>query len=210
MIFTTTMVLLHSATPKGFDDEVIDGKFYNFGVQAYSALKAHKTIDIKLPNSDDYNGEEYIIPYHAVMEWQVTKEEGEYTKPEDDFCKTDGGDDTTYESVVNGTYTFQQDGPSMSRYSMRTDNRFVADKIKVTVDGTTAILPLVSSDETKAQWGAIKNNLPSFDKYPAFINWVCDGNVQANIAIILPTAGEHTVDVSVPTYAKSKQCGSIS
>lgn len=84
MTFTTITLWLHDGDePKTIADYVDgNGKFVNIGVIAYSALTKHEAIHFK-----DENGAEVFIPYHAVLAWTVAKAEGEYTKPEDDFCK---------------------------------------------------------------------------------------------------------------------------
>lgn len=92
MLFTTVTLLLHNDGGELAISDYVDsnGKFVNIGVQALAALQAKKAIHITAQT-----GEEVIVPYHAVLGYSVTKEEGEYTKPEDDFCKPvcDGGSD---------------------------------------------------------------------------------------------------------------------
>lgn len=203
MVFTTTMVLLHSATPKGFDDEVIDGKFYNFGVQTLAALKAHKTIDVVYPAEDSLPREEMIIPYHAVLSWSVTKEEGEYTKPEDDFCKSEStptGDIT----LVDGTYEFVG---SKGLYTMSADldKCYNPSEITVVMDGTKTILPYYGEHDGFKLYGECDENYrPVFDTYPVSAAMPVDGS---EIVVQTSTVGNHTVKVTVPSGSEVECSG---
>lgn len=195
MVFTTTRVLLHNATtPKRFNDDVIDGKFYNFGVQAYSALKAHKTIDIHSPAEGDYPAEELIIPYHAVMVWNVTKEEGEYTKPEDDFCKSESTP-TGGITLLDGTYEFEGD-VGKSTYTTFLEKCYDPANVTVTVDGTTATLPRIREGEPL--YGEDDGTFPVFTTYPAYVAF--EGEPEGGaFTVVVPTVGSHTVKVTIPS-----------
>lgn len=210
MIFTTARVLLHSGSLESFEDNTNDGKFHNYGVQAYSALKAHKTIDVNYPGE---NAEEIIIPYHAVLLWSVTKEEDEYTKPEDAFCKPvecltapicggEGGDGIT---LVDGTYTFEAVGAEATgEYEFELSKCYAPTNVTVTIDGATATLPKFG-DETYPKYGEWDDNdKPVFTTYPAAVQFWND--VHKILYVAVPTAGEHTVKFTVPSGSEV-ECG---
>lgn len=205
MVFTSVNMRLHQGTNgfMGFMDEVINNKFYNFGVQAYSALKAHKTIDIKFPNNGDYNGEEYIIPYHAVMEWSVTKEEDEYTKPEDEFCKSESTptDDIT---LVDGTYTFENVDGGTGEYEFELSKCYAPTNVTVTIDETTVTLPKLDGDVASPKFGGWDDDKPVFTTYPAAVQFWSNGYKQLYVGVA--TSGEHTVKVTVPSGSEV-ECG---
>lgn len=188
MVFTEVQYILHNNpdTWEAFSDFVDDdGRFINDGVKVYSALKAHKTIDVG-------GTVEIIVPYHAVMEWKVTKTEGEYTKPEDDFCKSAcepiGGI-----TLLDGTYTFEEVA-DIGAYSSTLAKCYDANSVTIMVDGVKTVLPR-TSDPT--WYGALNDDAPVFDFYPAAVNISRDGG-GTTIAVYLPTAGSHTVVVIAP------------
>lgn len=198
MVFTSVNIIAHSASHViEIDDMVSDGKFCNFGVQAYSALKAHKTIDVHLPEAAPLSPEmEMIIPYHAVLEWELAKTEGEYTKPEDDFCKSEStptGDIT----LLDGTYTFEQDDDGYAAYGIDLAKCYEPANVTVTVNGTTVTLPKV--DGAYGGYGEIdEQHNPIFTTYPAYVQFI-NSAARVSLFVAVPTAGEHTVNVTIPS-----------
>ena len=200
MVFTTVRVYIHEPAlgSHSFEDWVsdLDGKFYNFGVQTLAALKAHKTIDVYFPAGYDGDAYEDIIPYHAVLDWSVTKEEGEYTKPEDDFCKSEStptGDIT----LLDGTYTFEQDDDGYAAYGIDLAKCYEPANVTVTVNGTTVTLPKV--DGAYGGYGEIdEQHNPIFTTYPAYVQFI-NSAARVSLFVAVPTAGEHTVNVTIPS-----------
>lgn len=199
MLFTTVNIEVHGTLPYMYRDEVIDGKFYNFGVQAYTALKAHKAIDIHTPagQGSDYPFEE-IIPYHAVTAWKVTKEEGEYTKPEDDFCKpVDGGSDGDGETIIDGTFEFTADPNGNGQYNATLSNFYNPSNVTVVFEGEEYNLPKASdiSHDGVAVYGEFDNGDPVFTTYPVSLAFMADGNM---FIAITKTEGNYSLKVIIP------------
>ena len=84
--YVTVSVLIHgNDTPMEITDYVDDaGRFVAIGTQAAAMLGRHEAIHYV-----DAEGGEYIIPYHAVMAYTITKTSDEYTKLEDEYCVAD-------------------------------------------------------------------------------------------------------------------------
>lgn len=205
MVHTAVRIWLHDSGTRShpFGDDIIDGKFYNFGVQALAALKAHKTIDVHYPEMDGDPAQEIIIPYHAVLEWSVEKEEDEYTKPEDDFCKSEStptGDGIT---LLDGTYEFEDEGGIVT-YNASLDKCYSSENVTVTVDGTTATLPEFANNMYYGEFEG-EDKIPVFTTYPAAVVFGLslsgDGMM---LAVAVPTAGSHTVKVTVPNGSEAE------
>ena len=83
MVFTTLTLTLHNIDdPIVIQDYVDDaGKFVAIGTHATAAYLRGEQIHYK-----DADGYEIIIPYEAIVASSITREEDEYTKPEDAFC----------------------------------------------------------------------------------------------------------------------------
>ena len=83
--FVTVSLRIH-----GYDSpfEIADyvdgnGRFVNIGSQAVAQLERGDAVHFVAAE-----GTEIIIPYHAIVAYSVTKEEGEFTPAEDAFCKS--------------------------------------------------------------------------------------------------------------------------
>lgn len=101
MTFTTVSLMIHDVGAKEIADYVDDNdKFVSIGNQAYAALAGHRAIHYVDPEDG-----ETFIPYHAVSAWSVKKEPGEYTQPDDEFCKPacpdEGGSNKVGEAIVD-------------------------------------------------------------------------------------------------------------
>lgn len=207
MVFTTVNVEIHKdglGHMQEFVDYADGNKFYNHGVQALAALKAHKTIDINYPELG-----EKIIPYHAVLSWSVTKEDGEYTKPEDDFCKPESEPTPapipTSITLLDGTYEFTDD-KTAGLYRVSLAKCYEPANVTVTVDGTTVTLPKFESAEsiTAMLYGEFgEDDIPVFTTYPAAV--VFSNTPQGMVLnVAAPTAGSHTVKVTVPNGSEAE------
>ena len=85
--YVKVTLTLHGGTEKVITDYVDNsGRFIAIGTQAAAMLDRHKAIHYV-----DANGVETIIPYHAIVAVNITKESDDYTKPEDAFCVSEGG-----------------------------------------------------------------------------------------------------------------------
>lgn len=82
--FVTVSLILHDAdSPVELADYINDdGQFVNLGTQTAAAIARREAV-----HSNDNNGSEVIIPFHAISAVTVSKKSGEYTKPDDDFCQ---------------------------------------------------------------------------------------------------------------------------
>lgn len=176
MVFTTTSVWVHGQNDyTDFEDYVDDnGRFVNLGVQVAASLSRHEAVHVN-------DGRvEIIIPYHAVMSWYTEKAEAPYTKPEDDFCKASEGGGGSYQTVLDGTYTFTNQS-GHGRYVGEYNMCCTASSIKVTLDGNTLTLN---------GGGNVYGNLDTDGARVFFVN--------TGINVIVPTTGEHTVKVEIP------------
>ena len=86
---TSVDFVIHGGRTFVFSDLVDDdGNVLPLGVDALKAFKAKK--QLVLHNDSAVEGEmTVIIPYHAVMEYEVSKNMEDVEKPADDFCQTD-------------------------------------------------------------------------------------------------------------------------
>lgn len=104
---TGVRMLLHGGQPFFFGDDVDEqGHFTNNGVRALAALKRHEQIHIRVCLREC---EEIIIPYHAVMEYDVMKEVIPVPDVADDFCDTG-------ETAVERTITLPKIAESNQAY----------------------------------------------------------------------------------------------
>lgn len=99
---TGVNMTLHGGMDFGFYDDMDEqGHFTNEGVRALAALKRHEQIHAK---TDTPSGiVEIIVPYHAVMEYDVMKEVVSIPDVADDFCKTESGGSNLVGQAVVGT-----------------------------------------------------------------------------------------------------------
>lgn len=200
MVFTSVKLQLHPSSQMVISDIADDGKFYNLGVQTLAALKAHKTIDVHYPEMDGDPAQETIIPYHAVLSWSVTKGEDEYTKPEDDFCKAESTPTDEGITLLDGTYTFsEEDG--IGEYYQNLDKCYDPANVTVTVDDVTVTLPKASGGE----YGEFDNHTPVFTTFPVAVLLTKSSDGGA-LSVLVPTAGSHTVKVTVPNGSEV-DCG---
>lgn len=82
--FMTVNLTLHGGEDWGYEDYIDNnGKFHPLAVRALAMLEKHQQIYI---NDGGYID---IIPYHAIVKYDATKETREYTQPEDAFCNED-------------------------------------------------------------------------------------------------------------------------
>ena len=81
--FVTVSLLIHGGdTNIDIADYVDDnGVFVPLGTQVAAAVEAKRQIHFV-----DGDGNEVIIPFHSIEAANVTKEDGEYTPAEDEFC----------------------------------------------------------------------------------------------------------------------------
>lgn len=86
--FVEVALMLHGVNGSfSFADYLNDnGEFINIGTQAAAAIARREAIHLYDENQGD-NGAEVVIPFHAISIALTSKESGEYTKPEDDFCQ---------------------------------------------------------------------------------------------------------------------------
>lgn len=84
--YVTVSVTVHgNDTPLEIADYVDDaGRFVAIGTQAAAMLGREQAIHFV-----DAEGAEYIIPYHAIVAYSITKTSDEYTKLEDEYCVVD-------------------------------------------------------------------------------------------------------------------------
>ena len=98
---TGVNMILHGGMDFGiYDDMDEQGHFVNNGVSALAALKRHEQIHAKIFVPDGMA--EVIIPYHAVMEYDVMKEVIPFPDVADDFCvnRQDGGNNLVGSAIV--------------------------------------------------------------------------------------------------------------
>lgn len=91
--FVTVTLGIHDAEETIEIKDYIDanGKFVNIGTQAAAAI--NRRVAIHYVNAD---GQEIVIPFHAITSVKFAKEQGTYTPAEDAFCKpVSGGDGDT-------------------------------------------------------------------------------------------------------------------
>lgn len=82
--FTTVNLLVHGSGSNALvlEDYVDDnGEFVNIGAQVADAIEKKRALHYVL------DGDELYLPYHSIVNAIISREEGEYTEPEDDFCK---------------------------------------------------------------------------------------------------------------------------
>ena len=93
MLLTTTTITLHGVEVQGINDTIrfADDPDLKSGIQAAASLTKHETVHVKQRGRT--NDTEYIIPYHAVLMWDVTKTTEEIAPPEDAFCQPVGCDE---------------------------------------------------------------------------------------------------------------------
>lgn len=108
--YVTVELILHGEdTPVTITDYVDNsGRFVAIGTQAAAMLERHEAIHYV-----DAEGVETIIPYHAIVAVNITKESDDYTKPDDEYCedavidrqswviKFYDGETFLYETIVN-------------------------------------------------------------------------------------------------------------
>lgn len=107
--YVTVTLTLHGGTEKEIADYVDDSsRFVAIGTQAAAMLGRHEAIHYV-----DASGVETIIPYHAIVAVNITKESDDYTKPDDEYCtdavidrqswtiKFYNGETFLYETIVN-------------------------------------------------------------------------------------------------------------
>lgn len=89
--FVTVSLILHNAdTSFEIADYVDDnGKFVNIGTQAANAIEKREQIHFV-----DAEGNEIMVPFHAIEVLNITKESGEFTPAADEYC-TDAKPNTT-------------------------------------------------------------------------------------------------------------------
>lgn len=88
-LVTTTVVILHQNDPVQFTDAVDNGKVTRDGTNAKYQILHGDTVHGK-----NTNGDEMVIPYHAVVLASVTVDDSDpINEPEDAFCVADGGSD---------------------------------------------------------------------------------------------------------------------
>lgn len=106
---TSVDFVIHGGRTFVFSDLVDDdGNVLPFGVDALKAFKAKK--QLVLHNDSAVEGEmTVIIPYHAVMEYEVSKNMEDVEKPADDFCDTG-------ETAVERTITLPKIAESNQAY----------------------------------------------------------------------------------------------
>lgn len=84
--YVTVSLLLHGAPQPITIEDYVDedsGRFINIGTQAAAAIARREQIHYV-----GEDGNEMIIPFHAIVSADITKESDEYTYPEDDFCQS--------------------------------------------------------------------------------------------------------------------------
>ena len=107
--YVTVTLTLHGGTEKVITDYVDNnGRFVAIGTQAAAMLDRHEAIHYV-----DANGVETIIPYHAIVAVNITKESDDYTELDDEYCedavidrqswiiKFYNGETFLYETIVN-------------------------------------------------------------------------------------------------------------
>ena len=84
--FVKVTLILHGSDDALRIDDYVgdDGRFVPIGTQAAAAPERRDQIHYV-----DAEGYEIIIPFHAIVASNVTKETGEFTPLEDEFCKED-------------------------------------------------------------------------------------------------------------------------
>lgn len=87
MVFTTVTLLIHGYEDTWQISDYVDddGKFVNNGVQAANAIEKRQAIHYVM--DDEGVDSEEFIPFHSIVAANITKSEGEYTKPDDIFCQ---------------------------------------------------------------------------------------------------------------------------
>lgn len=116
-----------------------------------------------------------------------------------------GADD--YIVLLDGTYEFEDDG-GYGVHEINLDKCYEPANVTVTVDGTTVTLPKFESAEVipamlYGEFG--KNSIPVFTTYPVAVvfSTTHQGLV---LSVDAPTAGSHTVKVTVPNGSEV-ECG---
>ena len=84
--FVTVTLTLHGSDEAVEITDYVgdDDRFVPIGTQAAAALEKRAQIHFV-----DAEGYEIIIPFHAIVASNVTKETGEFTPLEDEFCTAD-------------------------------------------------------------------------------------------------------------------------
>ena len=81
--FVTVTLKIHGGTTETIADYLDDDdKFVNLGTQAAAAIQRREAIHYVTQA-----GVETLIPFHAIDGITITRADGEYTKPADDFCE---------------------------------------------------------------------------------------------------------------------------
>lgn len=201
MLFTTVNLTIHGLDEAPSITDYVDdnGRFVNIGVQVAAALTAKKTIHFMM------DGTEVIVPYHAVVTYSILHEEEPYTKPDDDFCKSESTPTDDGIVLLDGTYEFE-DEEGIGFYNALLDKCYSPEDVTVTVDGTTVTLPKFADGEY-GEFDEDDDAAPVFTTYPAAVVLVLPPSGDGMMLVVsVPTAGSHTVKVTVPDGSEA-ECG---
>lgn len=192
----TTEVTIHGEDAMTFTDKMENGVTTRDGSNVRDQILKERTIE-----ATNNAGVNVVIPYHAIVMGKITKvESAEYEAPEDAFCvSASGGTEDDGIVLLDGTYAFEEDTVLGSAvYKASLDKCYTSENATVTVDGEAVVLPKTKEVEGRVVvYGVVDSQLkPLFDTYPAVVFLTLGSN--AGVQIALPTAGSHTIKVTVP------------